>query len=734
LAALGKSIETAVQLWNLLEASQVIVTIPTTSNFANRGIASELEEIESRNETYPLTKSMLHLLHTLSSIVVPKNLGAGPRKPGLDPYLTFIIDTVFLKFYNRNYKDVAEKWEIAEKCLKILEMFIQNYAVNPSDFPVSGVVKDENPDPGFHIALQMHTKSQFLCLILHLIDESCTLLDSYTPFPGKKHLENSILYCLNIIAKCLTDQDAFFDAHFTSSSSILLSGLNKLLLGVNARSGMADHMLNITKFVTYNSWLPKHSLQAIRILTLVMRQPNVNSQLLGIFTHNEKIKQEIRQGFVECLENEFVLDVDDQDNVELLIKESVVNLLQECLPQSSPNLAHYLLGFDINKDIRLTRLQQPGVMGFPSTCAKSLVTVLDNALEISKQGRSVSTGHEKFIEKAYSFLYSLCYNSKTSEVFLRFLRSCSDFLCRHINGLPFHNSKSSHVLNQMTGLLKCVAIELKLTADNNQISQFSNLCKILLGVSQNASPENIQLELGHYHSMMGSSIVDQTAGGTTGKKSTDACKLLICELLETLSLDTEPIDKPKFDYFDSSQMQSLFQNCELASSGNAGPKTVDLKKLHDILKDELNSVQTTIVAGQRQYIMQEIETIMLYALQINNQRNMCSAKIKYLESWGQVTEIIFSVQPTLFFATDIKQNLILEILQSLLKQVVPAQIMQELANLASSTVLLLLMNLRTCYMPKTLEMNENDTQNSQILGNVTFSPPDQTKSECLQKL
>jgi nuclear pore complex protein Nup205 len=286
----------------------------------------------------------------------------------------------------------------------------------------------------------------------------------------------------------------------------------------------------------------------------------------------------------------------------------------------------------------------------------------------------------------------------------------------------------------MTGLLKCVAIELKLTADNNQISQFSNLCKILLGVSQNASPENIQLELGHYHSMMGSSIVDQTAGGTTGKKSTDACKLLICELLETLSLDTEPIDKPKFDYFDSSQMQSLFQNCELASSGNAGPKTVDLKKLHDILKDELNSVQTTIVAGQRQYIMQEIETIMLYALQINNQRNMCSAKIKYLESWGQVTEIIFSVQPTLFFATDIKQNLILEILQSLLKQVVPAQIMQELANLASSTVLLLLMNLRTCYMPKTLEMNENDTQNSQILGNVTFSPPDQTKSECLQKL
>lgn len=40
LAALGKSIETAVQLWNTLEASQIISTIPTTANFVNRGIVS----------------------------------------------------------------------------------------------------------------------------------------------------------------------------------------------------------------------------------------------------------------------------------------------------------------------------------------------------------------------------------------------------------------------------------------------------------------------------------------------------------------------------------------------------------------------------------------------------------------------------------------------------------------------------------------------------------------------
>lgn len=95
---------------------------------------------------------------------MPKNLGAGPRRPGLDPYVTFILDTVFLRFYNRMYKDQAEKWAVAEKCLKILDFFIRTYEVNPVDFPVNNQIKEENAPPGFHIMLQMNTndKSELL--------------------------------------------------------------------------------------------------------------------------------------------------------------------------------------------------------------------------------------------------------------------------------------------------------------------------------------------------------------------------------------------------------------------------------------------------------------------------------------------------------------------------------------------------------------------------------------------
>ncbi len=53
---------------------------------------------------------------------------------------------------------------MAEKCLKILEFYAQMYEVNPADFPVNGIIKEENPPPGFHILLQMNIndKSELL--------------------------------------------------------------------------------------------------------------------------------------------------------------------------------------------------------------------------------------------------------------------------------------------------------------------------------------------------------------------------------------------------------------------------------------------------------------------------------------------------------------------------------------------------------------------------------------------
>lgn len=278
-------------------------------------------------------------------------------------------------------------------------------------------------------------------LILQIIDETCVQLDKYIQFPGKAKLEQCALHCLSLIKHSLAQQNLFFDAHFAANSSDLMAGLNKLLLGVNRRSGKSDHMLNIAKFVIFNSWLPHHSLAAIEILTFIARQPNVSSLLLGEFTRTEKLTNEIRHGFVECLESDIDCSLENDgelDVIGLRIKEAIINLLEECLPQSAPNIAHYLLGFNITKDVQSTRLQQPGVLDFPSNCMKSLVTILDEGLEVKtffffklcfflifsfwqylKTSNEIDSGYATLMQNAYRLLNLLCFDSRTSDVVLR---------------------------------------------------------------------------------------------------------------------------------------------------------------------------------------------------------------------------------------------------------------------------------------------------------------------------
>lgn len=88
-----------------------------------------------------------------------------------------------------------------------------------------------------------------------------------------------------------------------------------------------------------------------------------------------------------------------------------------------------------------------------------------------------------------------------------------------------------------------------------------------------------------------------------------------------------------------------------------------------------------------------------------------------------------------------KKNLIIEILEVLLKQVVPAQIAQvipELSNLASSTVLLLLMNLRASSSSlansKRIDVNESTSffGNQTAPGEQTFISPTKSNSSHLK--
>jgi len=72
-------------------------------------LKAELDDLETRNEEYPLTIALLKLLSTLTEQPVPNLLGSSTRTPGFDPYLNFILHNIFLKCLSRGYKKQNEK-------------------------------------------------------------------------------------------------------------------------------------------------------------------------------------------------------------------------------------------------------------------------------------------------------------------------------------------------------------------------------------------------------------------------------------------------------------------------------------------------------------------------------------------------------------------------------------------------------------------------------------------------
>ncbi|XP_061514325.1 nuclear pore complex protein Nup205 [Anopheles gambiae] len=742
LASLAGSLENAIKLWHNLEDSQIVNTIPSTSNFKTRGVISELEEVESRNETFPLTQAMLDLLASLMRTAIPDDLGEGSRAPGIHPYLSYVVNTVLLRLFSRNYKDGAEKWQLAQKCLQIVHMFVNGFNFNPANANQMRELKEGRTPPAYRIMLQLNTKSDLLRFILHIIDESIVCFDSYTPFPGKSSLEAASLLCLQIIEKALNLQEDFFNMHLSTPSPVNLNGINKLLLGVNPRSGTANHMLNIMKHITYSTWLPGNSLVALRILSIIMTLPDVNQLILGLVTQTDELKNEIRQGFVECLEADlnvseeaeplplleqlndtaWVMGVGPMEDeasskstnetfITTSIKGAVIQLIQECLQQPVvPNLAHYLLGFDLGKDLHLTSLQQPGIMNFPSHCSKSLITLLDKHLEHLRTGNALSTSYNKLMEYAYRLLYQICRNYHTSEVFLRFLRSCNDFLCRHTTSLPFPDAKNPFLLNQMTFLLKAIVIELKLTSERNQATQFETICKILLKIINTPTVDPVTSGLGDYYTNTNISFaINATADMSTTaiaatKESSETAKRLLCILLDCVDFTIKQLEEPQWNYFNGTVLHELLQSCEMPVTLKARMRLIDTRKLQDVLRDELDSIQS-IATGQRAHIVQEIKTILKYAVDLNTQRSLCASTIKFLEAWGQVAEVLVCVTPTMIMSLDTKQIIITEILQIMLSKAVPNQIIPELGNIASSTISLLMVNLRSCFLLKSEQMS-----------------------------
>ncbi len=60
-------------------------------------------------------------------------------------------------------------------------------------------------------------------------------------------MEKASLYSLKIVESVLEKQGAFIDALRDSGATVIVSQMDKLLLGINPRTGKSDHLANVAK-------------------------------------------------------------------------------------------------------------------------------------------------------------------------------------------------------------------------------------------------------------------------------------------------------------------------------------------------------------------------------------------------------------------------------------------------------------------------------------------------------
>ncbi|XP_039266585.2 nuclear pore complex protein Nup205-like [Styela clava] len=773
---LARMPEIAVGLLHAFE-SAMIMEAQTGSTSTGRAIEIELEEVESREEQYHMTCSFLKFLCTLTDASNIVSFTATSQSSGFEPYLRFSIELVFLKLMTRSYKSVEEKWEIATYSLKLFAKLLSQYIPHPEDFlpekrtlesgfaalasqdPLSVSMNSSlggfntsafqgqsriqtqtsNKAPGYHIMIHIMNEGNFFKTVMEVIENCISYLDRYNVNKTlEKQLVEAGLAALYLIQMTLDLQESFLSSMRESGNPVLVNTLDKLLLSINPRTGKADYIVTITRFVTHNLTHPQLSLSACEIISCLCRISSAtHREVFSMITSlgNSQTRAKILHGFVEAIESGQP-EIDEESGEESdpstvynsKCRLTVLRLLLHCIDQPSPNLAHFLLGFNISKPINKASLQDAGVLQSPRTCLHSVISILSYGMETSKTSTPTQpnaiTETPALAELCFQLIYKLTANVETTGPVLRYLRSSHDFVFRHLQHLPFQPggiAKENQLLLQQAWLLKTTAIELFSTSANQQRSHTQRLIQMLfdkrssisasfLGASTTnttvADFTSVSAMPSLSHSILGASVMTADTSVAAAMTTMNATALnnslqpghempQILRILNILDFSQEFPQPLALEQFVPANVENAIQSCEVRNEH--GLSYCDIKALHELLEANVNTLQSANDAERKSRAIQEVQNILKTALERNQTRQSVHSKLALLNAWKHTLEVALNACPVDLMGKEIKQQILLDILQELLSRVLNPDSMSELSSPVASICLTLITHLRTCF-------------------------------------
>ena len=153
-------------------------------------------------------------------------------------------------------------------------------------------------------------------------------------------------------------------------------------------------------------------------------------------------------------------------------------------------------------------------------------------------------------------------------------------------------------------------------------------------------------------------------------------------VLGCIEFENGSVVSPGWDLFDESQVAGVLEQCQVANmNGGRGEPLV-----YRILAVELSTIQGSAAVNQRAMIQSEIRV----------QEN-AAARRDLLDSWRQVDKTLLTLAPADLLPAASKQQILLQLLQTLLNKVAGESLVSGMDSLVSSTVLLLMTALRQTY-------------------------------------
>ncbi|KAF8272691.1 nucleoporin Nup186/Nup192/Nup205 [Lactarius quietus] len=464
-------------VWLLMERLEVI-NVRGGGGLAKKGVQAELELVEEASRVYPETIPFLQLLATLihtpkqlslkSRVVdaepvntIPESLGQPYRQTGIDPFVAFVIDEVFLRIPSREFQDNRERWQMNDLCLAFVERSLASYNVE-----ILLTLAEENhglaTHPGFGILQRTLTSSPLQANLLAYLAEGVQGFDQGLD-DDEPLFSSTIIRILRIIHRVLEVQDVFLDVLVPLLSEIpsVTQPRSFYTRLDQALSFTPNHVPTIAAYASFRAH-PEVSLLSVKILNLLTKSPAFPS--LATLLERSPESDRIIVGYRQLLdiENLCSLDVTENDEDKFTgagaldsdvvpaglpqaVRIAVLDLLaQNTRPGASyPNVAHFLLLGTTNTQ----QIQDPHALG----AQRSSIHVILDWVNIGIPRTNRSKGDLELVafaeplfnimpalaERFYRVLHNLSMHPHTSDFVMRYLRTREDFFVRQLAALPF---------------------------------------------------------------------------------------------------------------------------------------------------------------------------------------------------------------------------------------------------------------------------------------------------------